>query len=517
MATRPDQARLVALAAALAAAVAVLAAAPPPAPERPQLLRGATVLDGTGSPGRVAAVRIEHGRIAAIGELALRPGDALVDARGLTLAPGFIDAHSHHGRGLASHPEALAVVSQGVTTIVVGQDGESEQPLGRFFGALEAHPVAVNVASDVGHNTARHEVMGEDFRRPATPAEVERMKAIVEAGMRDGALGLSSGLEYDPGIYSTPEEVIELARVAARHGGRYISHLRSEDRAFWKAVDELVEIGRQAHLPVQHTHAKLAQRSLWGEADRLLARLSKARDEGVRVTMDVYPYTYWHSTVTVLFPERNFDDRAAAEYALREVAGPEALLLSAFAPVPSYVGHTLAEIASGRGSDAPTTLRALIREALDYERAHPEAEDVEGVIGTSMAERDVETLLRWREAGVCTDGALEGRHPRGYGAFARVLGEYVRERRVLTLEEAVRKMTSQTARAAGIAGRGTIAVGQAADLVLFDPATVADRATTKDPLRTSEGIRAVWVNGALVYRDGQPTGARPGRPLRRRP
>jgi N-acyl-D-amino-acid deacylase len=260
---------------------------------------------------------------------------------------------------------------------------------------------------------------------------------------------------------------------------------------------------------------KLAMRSLWGQADRLLKRLDEARAQGIEVTADVYPYTYWHATLSVVFPERDFDNHASAELALREVAAPEGMLLGRYAPQPEYAGKTIAEIARLRGTDPPQTLMDLIREAEAWGKAHPEVEDVESVIGTSMDEADVTKLLQWPWSNVCTDGALDGAHPRGFGTYPRVLGRLVREQKALALPEAIRKMTSLAARNVGLEGRGTIAVGGLADLVLFDPATVIDRATTAAPHEVSIGIRRVWVNGVEVFRDGATTGAYPGRVLRR--
>ena len=308
--------------------------------------------------------------------------------------------------------------------------------------------------------------------------------------------------------------MVELARVAAAAGGRYISHVRSEDRHFWDAIDEIVTIGREAKLPVQVSHVKLAMRSLWGQADRLLKTLDQARAEGVDVTADIYPYLYWQSTLTVLFPERDFENRRTAELVLREISTPEDLRLGRFAPEPSYAGKTLAEIARLRGTDPPATLMDLIREALAFEKKTG-SDEVESVIGTSMSEPDLEKLLAWPSTNVCTDGELDGRHPRGFGTYPRVLGRYVRERKVLSLPEAVRKMTSLAARNVGLRHRGEIRPGAFADLVLFDPATVIDRATTSQPQTLSTGIERVWVGGAVVYEAGAATAARPGRVLRR--
>jgi N-acyl-D-amino-acid deacylase len=498
-------------------AVVVAACTPRPAPApvtaATTLIRNARIIDGSGSAAQSGSVRIAGDRIAEVGPLRARPGERVIDAGGLVLAPGFIDTHSHHDRGLFEMRDAIAAVSQGITTIVVGQDGGSRSPLADFFARLEREPPALNVASYSGHGSIRAEVMGDGFRRAATAQEIERMRELVRADMQAGALGLSTGLEYDPGIYSTPAEVVELAKVASSFGGRYISHIRSEDRQFWQAIDETIAIGRQARLPVQVSHIKLAMRSLWGRADSLVRVLDRARASGVDITADIYPYTYWQSTLTVLFPERDFENRATAEFVLREISTPDGLLVARFDPDPAYVGRTVAQIAAARGTDPPATLMALIRESLALERNT--GSSAESVIGTSMDERDIERLLAWPFANVCSDGGLAGRHPRGFGAFTRVLGEYTRERRVLSLEEAIRKMTSLPARNVGIVERGRIAPGYHADLVLFDAAAVRDLATPEQPQARSVGIRRVWVNGELVYDANAATGHHPGRVLRR--
>jgi N-acyl-D-aspartate/D-glutamate deacylase/CubicO group peptidase (beta-lactamase class C family) len=485
-----------------------------PAEERPSLLiENATLVDGTGARARKGDLRIEGDRIAAVGDLAARPGETTFDAKGLVLAPGFVDTHSHADDDLGDDPDALGAVSQGITTVVGGQDGGSAASLDEYFDRLEWTPAAVNVASYVGHGTLRDAVLGDDFRRAATPAEVEAMAALLDREMRAGALGLSTGLEYDPGIYSDRSEVIALAKVAARHGGRYISHVRSEDRYFWEAIEEILAIGKEARIPVQISHVKLAMRSLWGEAPRLLARLEKARREGIAASADIYPYLYWHSTLTVLFPERDFENLATAQTVLDEIAPPDGLLLGRYKPEPSYAGKTVAEIAKLRGEEPAKTLVELIRMA-EAMKAKGES-GVESVIGTSMTEPDLERLLAWKETNLCTDGELDGRHPRGFGSYPRVLGRYVRERKALRLEEAVRKMTSLAADHVGLRDRGRLVPGAWADLVLLNPATVGDRATTAEPHALSTGIERVWVNGDVVFEKGKATGAMPGKVLRR--
>ena len=394
---------------------------------------------------------------------------------------------------------------------MAGQDGSQQHPLAEFFAELEASPVAVNVASYAGHGTLRGEVMGEDYERHASAQEVAAMADLLRAELEAGALGLSSGLEYDPGSFSTTEEVVELARVAAAHGGRYISHIRSEDRYFWEAIEEIIQIGREAAVPVQVTHIKLAMNRWWGQAERLKNRLDQAREAGVEITVDIYPYRAWATSftwLTTVFPDRDLDRRDGAKYILTDLLSPEDILLPDFQPEPAYNGLTLAEIAELRGSDPETTLMELLK-------ADTEAGGESMMLGFAMDEPDIESIMAWPHTVLGSDGGLAGSHPRGFGAFTRFLGHYVRDRNVVSLEEGIRKMTSLFAQHMGITERGAIQEGYYADLVLFDPETVTDRSTYEDPHVPSVGIEKVWVNGELVFDGGETTGNRPGRPIRR--
>jgi N-acyl-D-amino-acid deacylase len=272
----------------------------------------------------------------------------------------------------------------------------------------------------VGHGSVRDSVMGADFKRVATPAEVARMSTIVANEMRAGAIGLSSGLEYDPGIYSDPSELIALAKVSASFGGRYISHIRSEDFAFWQAINEIITIGREAKLPVQVSHAKLAMRSLWGHADSLVRILDAARASGVDITADIYPYLYWHSTLTVLFPKRDFENRASAEFALTETSDPAASCSVA-------TSRTRVRRQDGRGDREAAVARTRSRRsstsfASPRRCGESTGHSTQSVIGTSMVEPDVEAIMRWPHTNLSTDGSLDGPHPRGFGAFPRFLG-----------------------------------------------------------------------------------------------
>jgi N-acyl-D-amino-acid deacylase len=492
----------------------------PPTPDIPSadveshLIRNVRIIDGSGAPEQPGAVRIEGGRVVASGTLEPLPGESVTDGGGLALAPGFIDTHSHADEHLFEQPSALAAVSQGITTAVIGQDGGSPFPLLDFRFRLIERPVAINVAAYSGHNTLREQVMGEEYRRTATETELHEMGLLLLQDMEAGALGLAAGLEYDPGIYSDSAEVLTLARIAAAEGGRYISHVRSEDRWFEQALDEIIAIGQAADMPVQVSHMKLAMTSLWGRAPDVLQKLDSARAAGVDITADVYPYEYWQSNMMVLLPGRDIFDRDEVEYALREIAPPDGMWFTRYDPQPGYVGKTLTEVTALRGSDAATAFTELL--AASEAMREETGEQADMIIGTSMQPDDVAALIMWPHSNICTDGALIDLHPRGAGAFTRVLGRYVREQGLLRLEEAVHKMSGLAAAHMGFVDRGLIRPGMAADLVLFDPDRVVDNATPQEPSALSSGIMKVWVNGVLVYEHGGETGARPGRFLARR-
>ncbi len=486
------------------------------------LIVHARLVDGTGAPARAAAVRMEGAHVVAVGDLAPAPGEEVVDARGLVLAPGFIDTHSHFDSDRFASRDMAPLLAQGVTTFVVGNDGFSG--MGSFAetaAALAAAPISVNVASYTGHGTLRAAVMGPDYRRAATPDEIRRMGDLLARDMAAGSLGLSTGLEYDPGIYSTHEEVLQLAAVAAAAGGRYISHMRSEDVRFDAALDELLDIGRKTGMPVQVSHMKLAMVDRWGGAAAVLARLDRARAQGVRVTADVYPYEYWQSTLTVMLPERDFTDRKAARFALTHLTTPQGAIIGAFLPDPQVVGKTIAEVAAARHEDPVETYLSLIQQSQAWEKTHADdprvraGAPVESVIATSMASADVAAFIAWPNANICSDGALGSLHPRGAGTFARILRQYVREDHLLTLETAIHKMTELAAEHVGLADRGVIRPGAFADLVLFDPDSIADHATPATPGAPATGVERVWVNGELVYSAGQATHRRAGRFLTR--
>jgi N-acyl-D-amino-acid deacylase len=353
-------------------------------------------------------------------------------------------------------------------------------------------------------------VLGEDYTRAATPAEVAKMRALVEQEMRAGALGLSSGLEYDPGLYATTEEVVACAKVAGAHRGLYISHVRDEENESFASFRELIRIAREARVPAQISHIKLGSSPVWGKAGQALQLLRDARRQGVDISADVYPYTFWRSTITVITPTRDWADRAAWQKGLDEIGGPGNVLLSTYTPDLSWQGQTIAQISQLTGRDAVTIIQEIVQ------KTHGEgATGREGVVVTAMQEGDLSRFIAAPEVMFCTDGGLGGSHPRAAGTYPRILGRYVRERHVLSLEEAIRKMTSLPARRMGLSGRGLLRVGAKADVVIFDAARILDTATTSNPMSAPIGLPYVLVNGVPVLDGGKITGQHPGAVLRR--
>lgn len=480
-----------------------------------QLIKNVKVIDGTGTPARSASVRIEGNRIKEIGDLKPLGGEAIIDGMGKVLAPGFIDSHSHHDRSLQKKPEALAAVSQGITTIVAGQDGSSLF-IDEIKTALKHKPIAVNMATYTGHTTLRKKIMGvAELNRPATQEELEKMKVILRDELKKGSLGLSTGLEYEAAFFSNRDEVLQLAKVTAEENGKYISHIRSEDVMEDDALEEIIMIGRQAKLPVQVSHIKIALKDGWGSASNLLAKLDAARAEGINITADCYPYDYWSSTLKVLFPKRDYTNIESAEFAVNHLFDPSESVLVNFSADPNYKGKTISAIAGLRKETPAQTLISLIAAADEFEKKHPESNEItESITGKSMGDADVINFLTWPNTNICSDGA-DGGHPRGYGSFTRVLARYVREKKVISLESAIYKMTALTAEHVGLTKRGIIAPGYFADLVLFDPETVQDNATIQNSKALSSGIIKVWVNGECVYRNKQTTQKFPGKFLSR--
>jgi N-acyl-D-amino-acid deacylase len=464
---------------------------------------GAEVADGSGAPLRRVNVRIDGERISGVGSAPPQAGETTVDASGLVLAPGFIDIHNHSTTELTADPSAESQVAQGITTVVVGADGSSPWPIGEYLAERRRMPAAVNVAVLVGHATVRRLVMGDDFKRAARPDEIARMATLVDQGMREGAVGLSSGLEYEVGSYSETTEVVELAKAAARHGGFYMSHIRDEADRVFEALREAIAIGEQAKIPVQISHIKLGTVGVWRKSADAVKLVDDARQRGVDVTADCYPYDAWHSTITVLVPDKRYDNPASVAKALADVGGAANITIERDAAHPDYERRTLDEVARRAG----TTPVALFIQIVKDGGA--------SIICKSMIDEDIRRFYEQPWVMVASDGGIGMRHPRSAGTFPRVLGLFVRERHWISLPEAVRKMTLAPATRLKLADRGRIAPGAVADLVLFDAKTVRDRATFESPATPPAGVAKVFVDGQLVWDGGKPTGARPAKALPR--
>ena len=467
---------------------------------------GVTLLDGSGrTPLRDAVVVITGDAITAVGsrQTTQLPATArIVDGKGLVLAPGFIDTHNHSDRGLDEEPTAATQVSQGITTIAVGQDGGSRWPIGEYLKKLESNPVALNVLTFVGHATLRSNVMGDNTNRPATSDELARMKQQADQAMREGAFGLSSGLEYEVGKPATTEEVTALAAVAGQYGGIYISHIRDEaDKAF-EAFAEAIQIGREGRVPVQISHIKLGTAGVWGRSRDVVSMISKARKRGQDVTADCYPYDAWSSTIRVLIPSGRHDNAQDVKRGIDDVGGPANITIVSCRAHPDFEFKTLAQIAQQLNVTAVEAYMRIVRDG------------GAGVVCHSMKDEDIRMFYQQPWVMVSSDGGIGSRHPRGAGSFPRVLGQFVRQKRWLTLTEAIRKMTSLPAWRLGLKDRGLIKPGYKADLVLFDPMTVIDSSTFEKPLLISKGISRVFVNGIEVWNGSTVTGNKPGKPLR---
>ena len=505
--------RLLIPATLLVALVVAACSRPPPTS---LLIENAVIMDGSGELAIQGSVRIDGDRIIAVGDLSALRDEETLDAGGLVLTPGFIDTHSHHDGNMSEYRDMPGVVTQGITTIVRGADGDASiedfyatVSQADFNAQFNESPVAVNVASFSPHNSIRAVVMGSDFKRHATDDEIAEMSALVEDDMQHGALGLGTGLEYMPGIYSATEEVIALSRVASSYGGHYMSHVRDEDDRFLDAVDEVIRIGREADLPVHISHIKLADKALWGTTEEVVNKMNAARSDGVQISADIYSYLYWQSNLAILFPERDYTDRDVATFTFEHTTAPETLIIARFEPNPSYDGMSIAEIARLNEQDVETTLLDLTQQADRY--LQETGTGGVSILGKGMDEPDVAALMAWEHTNICTDGGHGGAHPRGYGSFPRFFSRYANEKTGVSKEQAIAKMSSIAARNVGIGERGRIEAGYFADLVLFDPDDFIDRATFEKPNELSTGVDTVWVNGEVVYRNGETTGAFPGR------
>ena len=501
------------------------------APMYDLLIINAHVVDGTGNPWFRADVAIKDGRIARIGRVSPSDAQTVIDARGQTLAPGFIDVHTHV-ESIYDQPEAENFVRMGVTSLVTGNCGSSATDIGEFLGRIKEKPLAVNLATLIAHGSVRNKVLGLEARAP-TPEELQKMEAIVEQGMKDGAVGLSTGLIYVPGTYAKTDEIVALARVASRYGGLYATHMRDEGETVMSAIRESIQIGEQAGLPVEISHFKISSRKLWGQSTATIGLVEEARARGLQVTVDQYAYTASSTSLDSLLPawalaggreegKRRLTDKETHERIVREMM----LTLKqsgfkdyAYAVVAGYDadaslnGKSIAEIAKEKRGKQD--VKSQLEQIFEMYAAGGA-----GMVYHKMNEDDVQRIMRQPFTMIASDSGVrrfgEGSpHPRGYGNNARVLSRYVRELHLLTLEDAIRKMTSLPAQTFGLRERGLVREGYAADLVIFDPNTIADRATFDKPHQYPAGISYVFVNGAAVLEQGAMTKARPGVALRR--
>ena len=493
------------------------------------LIAGGQVVDGTGAPARRADVAIKGGRIAAIGTIAKTDAGEVIDASGLVVAPGFIDVHTH-ADDLIEQPRAENFVRMGVTTIVAGNCGSSSLDVGKALSAIEQTGASVNFATLIGHNTVRREVMGTANRNPTIP-ELGKMKALVWRAMADGAVGFSTGLQYVPGTYAQTSEIIELARVAGNEGGVYASHMRNEGTALEEAVTETIRVGEMTGCRVQISHLKVDSPSRWGASAKALALIDAARQRGTLVEADQYAYTAASSSLGIRFPSwvleggqaqintrlndpatwAKIKDEIRALLAERGLADLSFAVVASYRADPSLNGLSMKQVAAKlKGAESADAQLEAAREMMLAGGA--------SMVYHFMSDEDIDRIMKHPQVGVASDSSVltmgEGvPHPRGYGNNARVLGEYVRARKVITLEEAVRKMTSLPADHFRFAERGRIAQGKFADIVIFDRATVGDAATFDQPHAYARGIPYVLVNGVAVVRNGEHTGAKPGMAL----
>jgi len=495
------------------------------------VIHHARIVDGAGDPWFYGDIGIRGDTIAAVGQLDNAQSGANIDAKGLVVAPGFIDIHTHARRGIFLDPTAQNYIRQGVTTILEGNDGSSPLPLAPFFEKLSATPLAVNFGSFVGQGSIRQQVTGLENRK-ATPDEIGKMKELARQAMREGAFGLSSGLFYVPGNFTPTEEVIEIAKVVGGMGGMYISHMRDEAAGVSDSVRETIRIGEEGGLPTQVTHHKIIGKGNWGKSVDTLKLIEEARARGVDATIDQYPYTASSTGTAALFPQWSLaggpkallERLAAPEQRIRiktviidriltDRGGgdPKNVVMAGCSFDPTLAGKSLAQITADRGR--PVTVENAAETAIEIQQKGGCA-----AVYHAIGEDDVVRILRSPYTMIGSDGEVPefgkgAPHPRSYGTFARVLARYVREQKAITLEDAVHKMSGYTAQRLKLYDRGLLRPGMKADVVIFDPAKVRDTADFPNPHQYAEGFSYVIVNGKPVIASGKLTGERPGRVL----
>ena len=495
------------------------------------IIRNGKILDGSGNSWYYGDIAIQNGKIAAIGKLGKWTSAKTIDATGLIVAPGFIDVHTHIEGDERKNPTADNFIYDGVTTVVTGNCGLSQVNIGSYFAMLDSLKPSINVASLIGHNDVRKAVMGSANRDP-DEAEMKKMEAIVEQAMKDGAVGLSTGLIYIPGTYSKTEEVVRLAKAASRYNGVYASHMRDEGDSVVQAIEEALHIGREAKMPVEISHFKLSGQQNWGRSKETIPMIIKARDEGLDVTIDQYPYTASSTSLSTLMPDwvlADGQDSVKARLARPEVRKEVTAYLLKRLKKRKLKHFSYPVVASFR-ADSTMNGKSIEEVNLARGKKHKVAEEAEtiiqmmeqggaGMVFHGMSDKDVTTIMQYPFNMFASDASIRiygsgNPHPRGYGTNARVLSKYVRDEKVISLEEAIRRMSSLPAQKFQLKDRGILREGFAADIVVFDEQKVRDMSTYNQPHQYSEGFKFVLVNGRLTVEDGKHNGTRAGSTLK---
>lgn len=502
-----------------------------PAQTADVLIRNGKILDGTGNSWFYGDIAVSGGKIAAIGHLDKWTAAKTIDARGLIVAPGFIDVHTHIEDDEKRNPTADNFIYDGVTTVVTGNCGSSRVDLGAYFAMIDSLKTSINVASLIGHNDVRKAVMGTASRDPSEQ-ELQKMEAIVEKAMKDGAVGFSTGLIYIPGTYSKTSEVVRLAKVAARYHGVYASHMRDEGDSVTQAIEEALHIGREAHMPVEISHFKLSGQQNWGRSKETIPMIMQARKEGLDVTIDQYPYTASSTSLSTLLPDwvlADGQDSIRARLARPDVRKQVIAYMLRRLQKRKLKHFSYPVVASFR-ADTSLNGKSIEQVNLIRGRKHKAKEEAEtiiqmmeqggaGMVFHGMGDEDVKAIMRYPFNMFASDASIRifrsgNPHPRGYGTNARVLSKYVRDEKVISLEEAIRRMTSLPAQKFQLRDRGLLREGFAADIVVFDAEKVKDMSTYEQPHQYSTGFDYVLVNGKITVDQGKHTGMRGGKVLR---
>lgn len=495
------------------------------------LILNGSIIDGSGKSSYHGDIGIKDGLIIEIGDLSGKTGQSMINAKDLIVSPGFIDSHTHAIRGIFDVPTAESSLLQGVTTLTDGNDGTSPFPIDAHYQKIKNTKISPNWAVFVGQGTVRQEVMGLD-NREATEKEISQMKDMIKDAMQDGALGISTGLFYVPGNFSSTEEIIELSKIVSDYGGIYISHMRDEAAEIIKSINETINIGIQAKIPVQITHHKIIGKKNWGSSIETLALIDEARSNNIQVSIDQYPYTASQTSIRALIPQwaqaggrsellKRINDpeirkiliQGIVEKILFDRGGgdPKNVFISKNTWDTSMEGKNLADLCIDKNLEpTPENAALIVFEIIEGGGA--------SAVYHAISSDDVDLIMQHPMTSIASDGPLTvfnvgSPHPRTYGTFARVLGEYVRERNILSLEEAIRKMTSLPAQILSIKDRGLIKEGYYADITIFNKDLILDKATFEDPHQYATGVVSVIVNGILVVEDGLHNGNRPGRVL----